>query len=218
MIIEPPVSNILMPKNRFARFWIWLSMFGAQGLEYRVCGLLSTFVRQAESAASQYNEAVTHLKIYYDTPEPLQLGSMIRAGTLLENCFNAMHRATTCMASIRGKSFVPADIKALFDKRPSFAERKAANKIRTIRNTIQHMHDDLIKGTMSPGTLYSILPTGDELPFPDPQNPDQTRKVIDRLKIGDHEILLEEMTTWLRDMVAAAQAISNFERTPEGTT
>jgi hypothetical protein len=58
-----------------------------------------------------------------------------------------------------------------------------------------------------------LMATGPETPVADPNQPKQTRKVIDRLVIGEKELLFADLVRWLHEMGECAEVISNYERT-----
>lgn len=57
-------------------------------------------------------------------------------------------------------------------------------------------------------TPFTLSATGPEIPVLD----HQTRKVIDRLIIGSHEILFTERVAWLHEIGECAEIISKYER------
>jgi hypothetical protein len=116
------------------------------------------------------------------------------------------------MKRIRSYPEVPADLKNLFPNKPQFTTKSIANRIRGIRDAIQHMDEQVLKEAIPQSTPFSLVATGPETPVLDSDQPNQTLKVIDRLIIGSDEILFSELVTWLHEMGECAEVVSKYER------
>ena len=113
---------------------------------------------------------------------------------------------------IRSNREVPADLKALFPTKPRFTADVVADRLRGVRDTIQHMEEKVLKAEIPEGTPFMLTATGDETPVHDSDQPNQTLKVIDRLIIGDMQIFFAELAEWLTEMGDCAAVISKYQR------
>jgi hypothetical protein len=100
----------------------------------------------------------------------------------------------------------------MFPDTPHFTKDAIANRIREIRDAIQHMDERVLKGEIPEGTTFMLTATGPVTPVPDSDQPNQTLKKIDRLTIGDTEVLFTELVAWLREMGKCAELISQYAR------
>ena len=100
----------------------------------------------------------------------------------------------------------------MFPVAPHFTKDSIANRIREVRDTIQHMDERVLKGKLPEGKTFMLTATGPETPVLDSDQPNQTRKVIDRLTIGDVEVLFSELAAWLHEMGKCAESISKYKR------
>jgi hypothetical protein len=177
---------------------------------YKIHAIVTTYVRLVEGALVHYGQARQHTLTYWDTHAEVAMGSATLSVTYFEDCLTSMHRATLCMSRIRSNRQVPDDIEALFPRKPRFASAAVAERLRGVRDAIQHMDERVLRGQIPDGTPFSLMATGDETPLSD--QPGQTLKVIDCLVIGDQKLSFVELAQWLTEMGDCAEIISKYER------
>jgi hypothetical protein len=204
------IPEITKYANGFPSHWLNITFLGNRPDDYRSLAIVTSFVRLVEGSLVHYHLARDHVFNLWNTHTSLALGSHNLSATYFEDCINSMHRAVLCMKRIRSYPEVPADLKSLFPAKPGFTEDAAANRLRNIRDAIQHMDDNVVKGRIPERTPFMLTATGIESPIPD--EPNQTLKVIDRLIIGDKAVLFADLAKWLIEMGECADVISKYRR------
>lgn len=213
MIVRVAIPEITKYPNGFPSHWMNITFLGNRPDAYKIHAIVTTYVRLVEGAFIHYKQARHHVVTLWNTHTAIAIGSHNLSATYFEDCINSMHRATLCMTRIRGNREVPADLKALFPTKPRFTTDAIANRLRGIRDTIQHMDERVLKAEILEGTPFMLMATGVETPVPDSDQPNQTLKVIDRLAIGGQEVFFVELAEWLTEMGDCAEVISKYERT-----
>jgi len=212
MIVEVNVPQLTKYANGFPSHWMNITFFGNRPDAYKIHAIVTTYVRLVEGALVHYSQARQHVLTLWNTHTAIAMGSHNLSATYFEDCINSMHRATLCMRRIRSNREVPADLKALFPTKPRFTADVVADRLRGVRDTIQHMEEKVLKAEIPEGTPFMLTATGDETPVHDSDQPNQTLKVIDRLIIGDMQIFFAELAEWLTEMGDCAAVISKYQR------
>ncbi len=208
MIVRTEIPELTVYPDGFPRYWFNLTFTNNRADDYRVNAIVTTYVRLVEAAHTQYREARRLIMGVWD--RSLGLYEINHAATQIENCITSMHRAILCMERIRGNANVPVEIKALIPERPGFSTNIVANRLKIIRNTIQHLDDKVLKGIVPQGTPFTFNATGPETAVPDSDQPGQTLKIIDRLVIGKYELPFSDLFNWLVEMGECAEKISRY--------
>lgn len=212
MIVEVNIPELTKHTNGFPSHWVNVTFSGNRPDAYKIHAIVTTYVRLVEGAVAHYTQARAQVFAFWNSHNAIAIGCYNLQATYFEDCINSMHRATLCMRRIRGNPEVPRDLKALFQTKPRFTADAVANRLRGIRDTIQHMDEKVLKVEIREGTPFMLTADGIETPVPDSDQPNQTRKVIDRLVIGDQEVLFEELAAWLTEMGDCAALISKYRR------
>jgi hypothetical protein len=210
MIVQVDIPEITKYANGFPSHWMNIILLGNRPDAYKIHAIVTTYVRLVEGAFVHYRLARKQVHTFWNTHTAIAIGSHNLSVTYFEDCINSMHRATQCMTRIRGNREVPTDLKALFPTKPRFTADAVANRLRGIRDTIQHMDEKVLKGEIPERTPFMLMATGVEMPVPD--QPNQTLKVIDRVVIGGQEIFFAELAEWLTEMGDCAEVISKYQR------
>ena len=71
------------------------------------------------------------------------------------------------------------------------------------------MDERVVRGEIPKWTPFMLKATGPETPVPEST---QILKVVDRLTIGENELLFSDLVAWLNEMRDCAQQISKHER------
>ncbi len=212
MIVETAMPELTLYPNGFPSHWLNILFLGNRPDAFKIHAIVTTYVRLVELAYVHYKHARQQVEAFWNHHGSLMIGSHNLGATYFEDCINSMHRAVLCMRRIRSFPEVPADLKAIFPDRPTFTTDAVADRIRGIRDAIQHMDERVLKGIIPESTPFMLTASGPEAPFPDSSQPNQTLKVIDRLIIGDREVLFSELIAWLHEMGECAERISKYER------
>jgi hypothetical protein len=109
-------------------------------------GLLSNLTRLTDKAVIEYEAARAALDRYVDPAGNRPLSELFRTFDHLETCLDAVHRAGRHAEALRT---VPSTPNINLSQLPS---RKARERVRVVRNAIQHAEGDLLKGKTGFGT------------------------------------------------------------------
>lgn len=198
----------------FPRHWMNVIFTGNRPDTYQIYAITTTYVRLVEAAFAEYRQgrSLVHATWNRRDPSTIPIGAHNLACASFKSCLTNMHRAVRCMLKIRGRPDVPQALKDLLPVRPRFVEARVADRIRDVRDAIQHLEGQVLDGTIPEKTPFMLGAVGPETSIP--EEPGQTLKTIDRLQIGKFEITFLELCTWLKEMGQCAEQISNFERSP----
>jgi hypothetical protein len=212
MIVEIAIPELTLYPDGFPFHWLNIVFLGNRHDDKKIHAISTTYVRLVEGAYVHYKNARQCVQAYWNNHTSVAFVSHNLSATYFEDCINSMHRAVLCMKRIRSYSEVPADLKNLFPKKPHFTTDAVADRIRRIRDTIQHMDERVMKENIPENTPFMLMANGPEKPVLDSDQPNQTRKVIDRLIIGSDEMLFADLVMWLHEMGECAEVISKYKR------
>jgi len=204
VVLELP--DVEVNYHVFGSFWL-KSMFGG-GLpaDYQVATLASTFVRLVESAIRDYNMGVAGTKQYWGTHDKIALGAIQQATSHFESCISDMHRAVKCFTRLRRHPNL-GSLNVINSQRPNFVSASVHDQLRNARNEIHHMEELVMKGDIVQGQAAAIRADGPEVVHPSELG--QTIKTIDRLSVGNCEVLLCDVADWLLEMTQFCELMSN---------
>jgi hypothetical protein len=194
----------------FPEYWLNVTFMGNRPENNQVNAITTTYVRLVEGALTEYRQARLLVFSFWNEHRSLALGPATLSATYFEACLSDMHRATRFMICLRGHPDTPAGMRALIPKKPRFAEDRVADRIRNMRDAIQHLDEDLLEGRVSESMPFALIATGPETLIEN--EPGQTLKTIDRLAIGNLEIRFSELYKWLVEMGTYAEELSKFRR------
>jgi hypothetical protein len=214
MIVEIAMPELTLYPRGFPDYWLNMIFRGTLPNDYKTKALLATYIRLVEASYTHYRLARRYVQEFWNDHSSFQIDSANFSATHFEDCINSMNRAVLFMRQIRSSRDVPTDLKSLFPKKPVFTTEAVAKSLRDVRNTIQHMDKRILDRTIADDASFTLMATGTETLIPN--QPDQTRKVIDRLVVGSHTILFAELVPWLHEMGACAEAISKYVRVNGG--
>jgi hypothetical protein len=212
MIVEIAIPELTLYPDGFPSRWLGIIVLGNRRDEYKIHAIITTYIRLVEGAYVHYKNARQRAQAFWNNHASVDMFSHNLSATYFEDCINSMHRAILCMKRIHSYPEVPADLKNLFPKEPQFTAGAVADRIREIRNAIQHMDERVLKETIPENTPFMLMATGPDTPVLDSDQPNQTLKVIDRLTIGSDEVLFVDLVTWLHEMGECAEVISKYKR------
>lgn len=216
MYVEFKVPELNDCPKGFHGYWMRIIFIRTFSDNYQVSSLITSYVRLIEAALAEYRMGRENLLAFWNTDGSMNLGAMNRSVSHFENCLSDMHRAIRCFTRLRGYRDLRDELRALFrENRPRFVADFVSDQIRSFRNEIHHVEEYLIHGRIQQGQPIALRPDGPEVPHPTEEN--QTLKTIDRLKIGELELIFVELANWLNEMVRIAEKISNFNPSRRGS-
>lgn len=198
------------PKG-FPKYWAKHVFNGPVSSNYQIIALAGTYVRLVEAALIEYRLGATTLRDYWSSQTSFNLGAMNRSISHFENCLSDMYRAINCYRRLRRHKDKDALCLSLNIEKPSFATDTVADHLGRMRHEIHHLEELVMDERVKRGDPIALMPNGPETPHP--TEPNQTNKLIDRLAIGQRELLFSNLAAWLTEMGRYAEKIAEFERT-----
>ena len=214
MYVSIKIPDIKEYPEGFPNYWLNFLFGRSISTNYQVTALASTYVRLVEAALAEYRLAMPKLDEFWNTHTSLNLGAMHRAISHFESCLSDMHRAINCFTRLRRHKDLPKSLQLkLNEQRPRFVADQISDQIREMRNAIHHLEEQVMNGTIQVGEPIALKPDGPERPHASEAN--QTVKTIDRLVIGQSELLFTDVAAWLSEMGRFADKIGTYEAPPE---
>ena len=209
MYVSIEIPEISEFPEGFPAFWVTSLFVQSLSEDFKVNALVSSYIRLVESALREYRYSSNELKSFWEPSMSLNLRAMHKAITHFETCITNMHRARNCYKKIRKNQELPTELKKLLsNERPTFINDNISRRLADVRNQIHHQEEHVLKGEIPEGTQFLLSPYGEETPVDD--EPNQTLKKFDRLKIGNLEILFLELSQWLTEIGRLAEIISSY--------
>ncbi len=174
---------------------------------YRDNAILENLTRLAYHAAVEYNlgRAGT-LKYWRSGGTTLQLSAILRASTHFETCITNVHRAIKHVTTIRQNDQILPDSRNALAGHLGIYDRSLQERVRHLRNAIQHQEERVLSGQIGEGENISIVASGDKTP-----NGDGTLMTIDRLELGKERVKFEELVACIRELRNSADALIEVE-------
>lgn len=211
MIIDFSIPTITNNQSSFVGYWGRQLFIGSLSDSPIVNSLASTYVRLTFSAFQDYNEAAIHFRDYFNTSSAIKLSVYYKSISRYESCITNMHLAIRSFSRLRRHKDLPEKArKTINEPKPSFVNSRISDRILGLRNSIQHIEERLADGEFDKELPFFIKPTGDEIPYDDGINKNQTKLTIDRVKILDNEIYFHEIATWIEEMIQYVDKISGL--------
>ncbi|MGF6534272.1 hypothetical protein P3T20_005076 [Paraburkholderia sp. GAS206C] len=202
MIIEFDIPEIPNQSNPFVGYWGSQMLIGHFSDSPRVISLSATFVRCTFSALEDYRSADEHLRAYFGSHDTIKVSESYRSVSRFESCITNVHLAIRAFGALRRRSELTAKARSVInEKKPRFISSAISDRVREVRNTIQHIEDRLANGSLEGDLTYMIQPTGPEVPVDDIEISRQTKKTIDRIKIFEHEVSFRDLAGWIGEMI-----------------
>lgn len=216
MLVEFDLPEVPEPSAELSSYWIRYLFVSSPSQDRTVNALASTYMRLVEAAIIEYRLASVALREVWSDHSAVQLHKMHRAISHFESCVTNMHRAISTYRRLRNHPARDSLSATLVEPKPEFVSDKVAAPIRNARDAIHHLEGMLMGGEIRNDAPIALLPTGPEVSHPSVTG--QTIKTIDRLTIGDHELLFREIARSLGEMEVMAIKIAQFDpRTPQLT-
>lgn len=201
---DMPVAKAI--PDTFIQYWLRSIFIRSASTRFEINALTSTYVRLVSAALVEYEEGSKRLREFWSTHTSVNLSAMNRSISHFESCIFNANRATNCFRRLRGDRMRDPIALALRQQKFHFSQAEIADRIREMRNEIHHLEDSVLDGLITQGQDFALKADGPEVPHPTESN--QTVKTIDRLVIGNHEILFSELVQWLEEMTVAVSMIT----------
>ena len=190
----------------FLNFWAKQLFVGTVSSDFQTNALASTYVRLVEAALIEYQLGVSTLREFWETHTSFKITAVNRSISHFESCLSNMHRAINCYRRLRRRRD-PLGV-ALHREKADFATDSVATAIGDMRNAIHHLEERVMDGRLKEGQPIALKSDGPEKPHA--TEPNQTMKSIDRLVIGQHELLFSRLAASLTEMGRVAAKIAEF--------
>ena len=195
----------------FPDYWLNYIARGSISENSQINALATTYVRLVEAALREYESARLALGEFWNNHGAFSMGHMHQAVSNFENCLSDMHRAISCFRRLRRHKYLTDALsRTLNDDKPQYISNSVSNVLRNIRNTVHHFETQLLDEEWKEGDFIALLPDGIEIPHQ--TEPGQTVKTLDRLSIGEHQIMFSDLTAWLKEMARYADKVARFQR------
>jgi len=198
------IPNLADVRAFYPEHYLQFFFLGNRPADYKVAVLIDAFVRLAEASLHQYESGRRHIETFWNTHDRIAVSALILGSSYFESCLTNVHRAIDHMRQLKGWKDMPSAVKAALPKDLVFIEEDVAKRITDLRNTIQHFDDRVKRGEVPEGTFSALMLTGPVTTNEDGTGP----KTVDRLSLGKHELLLQHLAQWLREMAQCSEAIS----------
>jgi hypothetical protein len=208
MYIEFAVPDMPDFPDGFPSYWLKAILVGAVSQNFEVNALASTYVRLVEAALVEYRLGASKLREFWNTHTSFNHSAISRSISHFESCLSDMYRAINCYRRLRRHKDQDPLCLMLNKERPSFATDPVADQLRRMRHEIHHLEEIVMNGQLQQGQPITLMPDGPEEPHP--TEPKQTIKTIDRLVIGQRELLFTSLAGWLTEMGRFAFKIAEF--------
>lgn len=208
MYIEFNIPDLSEAAEGVPQFWLEVLFIGSPSNRYQINALTKTYVRLVEAALIEYQYGAAKLREFWGTHDSINLRAMNRSISQFETCISNMYRATKCFTRLRrDRGQVPLSRELSLEK-AKFATNTVSDKLRAIRNEIQHLERMLLGDHIAEDQPIALKPDGPEVVHP--TEPNQTIKTIDRLVVGTREVRFTELADWLTEMLRFAKKIADF--------
>lgn len=209
--IEFDIPDVPAPTNPFLGYWGAQLIVGHFSDSPKVITLSSTFVRCVFSAREDYLAATNHLRAAFQSTQALQLSEMYRSISRFELCISSMYLASRAFRRLRRCAELPPDSYVVVNgEKPAFIAPRIGDRLKVMRDTMQHIEERLAKGELRNDLPYMVQPTGEERTRNDSSQLAQTVLTIDRLRIAEHEVRFAEVVEWLGEMIVYVEKLRSL--------
>src|SRR5262245_38090720 len=156
---------------------------------YAGAALMTNFIRVVDIAVRRYQSARDFLQRYATSPNDW-FGAMAAAAADFESCLDSINRSIKFMKALRADAQLPDHLKTLLPRTSCLLRGDVESEIVAIRNAIQHLEDDIIKGDLKEGSPFVLMPTNEGL------------------TLGNRTISFTGLAAWIRELHSMASALA----------
>jgi hypothetical protein len=164
-----PLSNTLAAK-KFFQDW------GPR--ERKTYGLVVNYVRTIDFAIHEYRLAYEQIARFSAAERPI-INAIVLAGGHLEVCITTLHRGVLLFNTLRRRNTISSEPLWSISRETRGLDEAAKKRLRAMRNSIQHIEEDIINDRIS--SDQSIMP------YPESES----------FTLGEHTVAYEELVKWL---------------------
>lgn len=209
--IQIDIPDVPAPTNPFLGYWGSQLVVGHFSDCPKIITLSSTFVRCVFSAREDYLAASEHLRTAYQATRAMHLSEIYRCISRFESRISSIYLAECAFDRLRRRRELSVEsTKVINDRKPSFIAPAVRDRLKAMRDTMEHIEELLAEGKLTEDLPYMVQPTGEERPQTDSAQLADTIVVIDRLRIGEHVVRFAELVEWLSEMVAFVEKIRSL--------
>ena len=204
MELSLAIPNLADVRAFYPEHYLQFFLLGNRPADYKVAVLIDAFMRLVQASLHQYETGRCQIETYWNTHDRIAMSHLILGSSYFESCLTNVHRAIGHMRKLKGREDIPSAVKAALPKRLIFIEEDAAKRIQDLRDTIQHFDEHVMDGRVPEGTFVALMLTGPVTTTKEGKE----LKTVDRVSIGNHELMLQHLAQWLREMARCSEAIS----------
>lgn len=184
----PDLSDLrgLSPMFAFRRFFQ-----GAGPTQHKAYSLTMNYIRLVDTAIREYENGRRSLSDYEEARDA-GLDLMLKVSSHFEVCIDALKRSLNHLEKIKAAKHVPQPMKDLLPRGLEVATGASVNQITSMRNGIQHLERDILKGKIVKGQSLCLVPEEDGL------------------TLGDQSIHFRDLAKWLRELHGCADALAHY--------
>ena len=138
-------------------------------------GLTVGYVRLVDKCTDEYRRGRSYLDKFVRSESDLRASILLRAAGHFETCINTMKRAINYLEALRRARSGPQISKNL-------AVFREANRIRVLRDAIEHTDQDIINGAIIPGAPHVLMVKENGL------------------ALGGEEVSYQDLVRWLEQL------------------
>ncbi len=160
--------------------------------DYQAYGLTVNYIRLVDIAIREYESGRSMLSRFAETTRSAGLNLMFAASSHFEICVDAVKRSVNHLKKIRGHPNVPQSMKDLLPRNLTVLTGQVEKQITDMRDAIQHLEKDILKGQIVAGQPLCVMPEEDGL------------------ALGGHKIHFHDLARWLRELHERAEALAHY--------
>ena len=158
---------------------------------HEVYALTMNYIRLVDTAIREYENGRRMLSRFEEATSA-GLNLMFRASSHFEVCIDALKRALNHLKKLRAHKDVPQSMKDLLPSKLLVLTGTVEGHMTTMRDAIQHLEKDILKGEIVAGQALCLMP------------------VEDGLELGDYKIHFRDLAKWLRELHQRAEALAHY--------
>jgi hypothetical protein len=141
------------------------------------------YLRLVDKCTYEYRRGRELLMAFVDAERGQRFGILLQSASHFESCISTMKRAVSYLDALRRDKDGPSISK-------NVAVLRNQDRIRRVRDAIEHTDEDILKGTLSPGDAHVLLVKDDEL------------------ELAGEKIRYDELAKWIEELHDEAHKIA----------
>ncbi len=184
-----------------------MKFFAGKGPKnYLDTAMLENLARLAEHTAMEFTLGKECTVKFWRGDAAPDISIIARAGSHFENSITGIHRGLLHLMTIRRRKQILTQSSTSLPKNLFIHRDSTRNKIRSLRNGIQHLDKAVLKGEMPEGEPFFPIAVGKEVP-----SGINTLKTLDQLQIGAETIKFSDLACWINELKDCARQLVGAE-------